>query len=248
MSPDANQIEADRDHQRLWPHRRMPMTSVFRTPRVLASTLVSASLWVGFVGAVSLVDPAPAHAASVTVDELLAGFAKMPGLYAEFRQESHFGLLAEPLVDSGTIHFADGKLARHTLAPTPSVVVMDASGIEFGDGSKRERIDLEGKPAVRQFVEAFTKIFAGDRVGLEALYRIEFSPGEGRSWTMTLVPKVSPMDQIIAKVVVSGSDLEIATMRVVEHNGDETITAFSKVDTQRKYSKADKARLFTVGH
>jgi outer membrane lipoprotein-sorting protein len=205
----------------------------------------------GLVGAaagltISMVAPTAAAAEAVSVDELLAGFAKMPGLYAEFRQESHFALLAEPLVDTGTIHFADGRLARRTLAPTPSVVVMDAKGIEYGDGHKTERIELEGKPAVRQFVDAFTKIFAGDRAGLAALYRIEFQAGEGRSWTMTLVPKVAPMDQIIAKVVVSGNDLVIGSMRVVEHGGDETITVFSKVDANRKYTASDKAKLFSV--
>ncbi|PRQ07484.1 outer membrane lipoprotein carrier protein LolA [Enhygromyxa salina] len=193
-----------------------------------------------------LVAPVAEAAAPVSVDELLVGFAQMPGLYAEFRQESHFGLLAEPLIDTGTLHFANGRLARRTLAPTPSVVIMDAKGIEYGDASKTERIELDGKPAVRQFVDAFTKIFAGDRSGLEALYRIEFQAGEDRSWTMTLVPKVSPMDKIIAKVVVSGTNLEIGSMRVVERGGDETITVFSKVDTQRKYAAAELARLFSV--
>lgn len=209
--------------------------------------LLSAMLILGIGMTTTVVAPPIAHAGqAVTVDELLAGFAKMPGLYAEFRQESHFGLLAEPLIDTGTIHFADGRLARRTLAPTPSVVVMDGQGIEFGDGSKSERIDLDGKPAIRQFVDAFTKIFAGDRPGLEALYRIEFVAGEGRRWTLTLVPKVSPMNEIIAKVIVSGTELSITTMRVVERNGDETITSFTNVDTKRKYSKTDKAKLFSV--
>ncbi|KIG18180.1 putative transmembrane protein [Enhygromyxa salina] len=196
--------------------------------------------------AAGLQAPVAEAATPVSVDELLAGFAKMPGLYAEFRQESHFGLLAEPLIDTGVLHFADGRLARRTLAPTPSVVIMDAKGIEYGDGTKTERIELDGKPAVRQFVDAFTKIFAGDRRGLEALYRIEFQAGEDRSWTMTLVPKVSPMDRIISKVVVSGTHLEIGKMRVVEHGGDETITVFSKVDTKRKYTAAELSQLFSA--
>ena len=188
---------------------------------------------------------------SVTVDELLTGFAKMPGLYAEFRQESHFGLLAEPLVDTGTLHYADGKLARRTRSPSPSVVVMDEHGIEVGDARGHERIDLAGKPAVRQFVDAFTKIFAGDREGLEALYRIEFSAGEGRKWELSLVPKVSPMDGIIKKVVVRGEELKIAQMRVLEvgddtPGGDETITTFAKVDVARKYSKREKSKLFSA--
>lgn len=216
-------------------------------PRVFC-VLALAGLPVVAGTAASLAVPTSAVAGqAVTVDELLAGFAKMPGLYAEFRQESHFGLLAEPLVDTGTIHYADGKLARRTLSPTPSVVVMDDQGIEYGDGKTVERIDLAGKPAVKQFVDAFTRIFAGDRNGLEALYRVELTAGEGRSWTLTLVPKVSPMDKIIAKVVVSGTELEIATMRVIETGGDETITTFAKVDTARKYTKADKQRLFSAG-
>jgi outer membrane lipoprotein-sorting protein len=219
----------------------MPVVSAI--PRHLLSALLVFGLGVATITSAPSVATA---GQAVTVDELLTGFAKMPGLYADFRQESHFGLLAEPLVDTGTIHFADGRLARRTLSPTPSVVVMDSRGVEFGDGSKSERIDLDGKPAVRQFVDAFTKIFAGDRPGLEALYRIEFVPGEGRSWTLTLVPKVSPMNEIIAKVIVSGSELSIATMRVVERNGDETITSFTNVDTKRKYSKEDKAKLFSV--
>ncbi|NVB42526.1 outer membrane lipoprotein carrier protein LolA [Pseudenhygromyxa sp. WMMC2535] len=187
---------------------------------------------------------------TISIDELLRGFAKMPGLYAEFRQESHMGLLAEPLVDEGTLHFADGRLARRITAPTPSVVVMDERGIEYGDGHTSERIDLAGKPALRQFVDAFTKIFAGDEPGLEALYRVEITAGPavegGRSWTMTLTPKVSPMKDIIAKVEVEGVELAIAKMRVVEIGGDETINFFSKVDTKRKYSKAEKAALFSV--
>lgn len=197
--------------------------------------------------------PAPVQAATpIAVDELLQGFAKMPGLYAEFRQESFFGMLAEPLVDEGTLHFADGRLARRTTAPVPSVVVMDGKGIEYGDGHKRERIDLDGKPAIKQFVEAFTMIFAGDRAGLETIYRIEFAPGPvaadgSRSWTMTLVPKVAPMNQVIARVEISGSELAIAKMRVVEVGGDETVTTFSKVDTKRRYSDGEKTKFFTVG-
>ena len=223
------------------------MSVLTRALSPLCVLALAASLPVLAGVAASLSAPTQADAAqAVTVDELLAGFAKMPGLYAEFRQESYFGLLAEPLIDTGTIHYADGKLARRTQSPTPSVVVMDDKGIEYGDGRTVERIDLDGKPAVKQFVDAFTRIFAGDRKGLDELYRVEFLAGEGRSWTLTLVPKVSPMDQIIAKVVVSGTELEIATMRVVETGGDETVTHFSKVDTARKYTKAEKQQLFSA--
>lgn len=223
-----------------------------RLPRLLRPCLLAvalpaamgtaAGLAVGSSG--SAVAAAPAKA--VTVDELLTGFAQMPGLYAEFRQESHFGLLAEPLVDTGTLHFTDGTLIRRTQAPSRSLVIMDGKGIEFDDGQRRERIDLAGKPAVRQFVDAFTKIFAGDRAGLETLYRFEFTAGEDRSWTLTLVPKVAPMRDVIAKVVVVGRELDIASLRVLERSGDETVTTFAKVDSQRRYTAAEKQKLLRL--
>ncbi|HLT37410.1 MAG TPA: LolA-related protein, partial [Enhygromyxa sp.] len=156
------------------------MTAFARSLRPLCVLVLAAGLPALAGAAAGLLGSPPAVAAqAVTVDELLTGFAKMPGLYAEFHQESHFGLLAEPLIDTGTIHYADGKLARRTQSPTPSVVVMDDRGIEYGDGHTVERIDLAGKPAVKQFVDAFTRIFAGDRQGLEELYRVEFAAGEG---------------------------------------------------------------------
>lgn len=223
------------------------MSALARSLRPLCVVALAAALPLLAGVSAGLVPASSAVAAqAMTVDELLTGFAKMPGLYAEFRQESHFGLLAEPLIDTGTLHYADGKLARRTLTPSPSVVVMDDKGIEYGDGHEVERIDLAGKPAVKQFVDAFTKIFAGDRKGLEALYTIDFKPGEGRDWTLTLVPRVAPMNQIIAKVVVRGTELELESMRVLETGGDETITTFSRVDTARKYSKADKQTLFSA--
>ena len=64
---------------------------------------------------------------------------------------------------------------------------------------------------------------------------------------MTLVPKVAPMNQVIARVEISGSELAITKMRVIEVGGDETVTTFSKVDTKKRYSDAEKAKLFTVG-
>lgn len=214
----------------------------------LAAALPAAVATSVSVGAPTAQAAPPEAVQAITLDELLQGFAAMPGLEASFRQESRFALLAAPLVDTGTLHFAQGKLARRTLEPAPSVVIMDSGGIEYGDGNQSERIDLEGKPAVRQFVDAFTRIFAGDRPGLEALYQMQFQVlGEdGREWALILVPKVSPMNQIIERVEVHGSELTFSELRVYEKGGDESITTFSKVDTKRRYTEAELGKLFST--
>lgn len=193
----------------------------------------------------------PAHAQQPqakpwTIETLLAGFAAMPGLQAEFREEKHMALLAEPLVNEGTLHFSAGKLARHVTAPVASSVLIADGLLEFGDGSGKETIDLDANPVVRLFVDSFVHIFAGDRAALEQLYAIQFNPAEGGSWTLVLRPRMSPIDKVIDRVIVEGKDLAITKMRIIEIGGDETITVFSKVDTAKKYSARELAEVFAI--
>jgi hypothetical protein len=181
-----------------------------------------------------------------TIETLLAGFAAMPGLQAEFREEKHMALLAEPLVNEGTLHFSGGKLARHVTKPVASSVLIADGLLEFGDGSGKETIDLDANPVVRLFVDSFVHIFAGDRAALEQLYAIQFSPGESSAWTLVLRPRMSPIDKVIDRVIVEGENLAITKMRIIEIGGDETITVFSKVDTTKIYSKRELAEVFAI--
>lgn len=197
--------------------------------------------------------PMPAHAqdpttqaAPLTLAQLLDGFAAMPGLSAEFREEKYMALLAEPLVNEGTLHFAKGKLARHVTKPVASSVLIADGLLEFGDASGKETIDLEQNPVVRLFVDSFVHIFAGDRTALEQLYAIQFTPGEGGAWVMVLRPRMSPIDKVIDRVILDGKQLAVAKMRIIEVGGDETITTFTKVDTAKKYGERELAELFRV--
>jgi hypothetical protein len=181
-----------------------------------------------------------------TIETLLAGFAAMPGLQADFREEKHMTLLAEPLVNEGTLHFSGGKLARHVTKPVTSSVLIADGVLEFGDGSGRETIDLGANPVVRLFVDSFVHIFAGDRAALEQLYAMQFTPSEGGTWTLVLRPRMSPIDKVIDRVIVEGKDLAIAKMRIIEIGGDETLTVFTNVDTAKKYSKRELAEVFAI--
>jgi hypothetical protein len=197
--------------------------------------------------------PAPAHAqdpttqaAPLTLERLLDGFAAMPGLSAEFREEKFMALLAEPLVNEGTLHFAKGKLVRHVTKPVASSVLIADGLLEFGDASGKETIDLAQNPVVRLFVDSFVHIFAGDRTALEQLYAIQFTPGEGGSWVLVLRPRMSPIDKVIDRVILDGTQLAVAKMRIIEVGGDETITTFTKVDTAKKFGERELAELFRV--
>src|SRR5205085_6549474 len=74
----------------------LPVTGV--AMRALAAGVVLCSL-------PALAKPAPAAKAPPTIDALLAGLAKAPGLYAHFRAEKHITLLQAPLVSEGSLYF-----------------------------------------------------------------------------------------------------------------------------------------------
>ncbi|HEY8376053.1 MAG TPA: outer membrane lipoprotein carrier protein LolA [Nannocystis sp.] len=187
--------------------------------------------------------------ASITLGELLGRFAGMTGLQASFREEKRMALLAAPLVNEGVIYFApNGKrprLARHTTRPSPSVVVIDGDALRLADVGGREEIALDRNPAVRLFVDSFVKIFAGDREALAAMYTLDLK-AEGQRWTLRLKPKVAPLDRLIEKVEITGEGVVIATMRVVEVGGDESVTTFSAVDPQRTFTAEEQAALFSL--
>jgi hypothetical protein len=216
-----------------------------------AARLLGVSLVLACLAGASVATPAHAQdpttqQAPLTLAQLLDGFAAMPGLSAEFREEKYMALLAEPLVNAGTLHFAKGKLARHVTEPVASSVLIADGLLEFGDASGKETIDLEQNPVVRLFVDSFVHIFAGDRAALEQLYAIQFTPGEGGAWVMVLRPRMSPIDKVIDRVILDGKQLAVAKMRIIEVGGDETITTFTKVDTAKKYGERELAELFRV--
>jgi len=196
------------------------------------------------------VAPAAAPAAeSLSLDALLARFAAMSGLQASFREEKRMALLAAPLVNEGTIYFVpNGKrprLARHTARPARSVVLIDGGALKVADDAGREEIALDKSPAVRLFVDSFVKIFAGDREALAAMYTMALE-AEGQRWTLRLKPKVAPLDKLIERVEITGEGVVIATMRVVEVGGDESVTTFTAVDPGRKFTAEELAALFSL--
>jgi len=202
----------------------------------------------------------------VSLAALLARFRALPGLEARFHEVKKLALLKAPLVSEGTIHYAPpDRLARQTTRPAFSTLIVDAQQVRFGDaeGSQSiplegnpvvrlfvdaegsQSIPLEGNPVVRLFVDAFLKVLAGDRGALERIFAIELR-ASGRGWAMTLSPRLAPMTEVIERIVLEGRGAVIARLVVREKDGDETVTTYSSVDVERRYTAEEKARLFGV--
>jgi outer membrane lipoprotein-sorting protein len=197
--------------------------------------------------AVAASPPADRAVTSPSREELLARFRAIPGLSAHYREEKTMALLAAPLVSEGELYFvAPGRLARHQTSPTPSSVLVDADQLRFGDAHGSETIDLGSNPVVRLFVQSFVQILAGDAQGLERMYATEYRRRSNGGWTMTLRPKIAPIDSIVEHITVSGHDVVLETMEIVEVGGDRTRTTFTGVDANHEFSRSELRRIFRI--
>lgn len=183
-----------------------------------------------------------------TFDELLASLRGSVGVEARFTEKKIMALLATPLVSEGVIYFSPpGLLARYVTAPSPSFQIIDPARVRFGSGASIETLDLARRPEVRGFVESFVALLAGDRASLERAYTVEFTAprdASGGAWVVTLRPRSAPVNKVIATLTLKGNGMVVNEMRMVELEGDETITTFTKVEPQRKFSEDERDRLF----
>jgi hypothetical protein len=183
---------------------------------------------------------------------LLARFARAPGIFARYREEKHLAMLQAPLTSEGTIHFSPpGRLARHTVKPIKSTLLIDDDKVQFGGAEGAESMDLGTNPVARAFVDSFVMLLAGNRAGLERYFTLHFKSLHGPrlpagAWHLALVPRTSPMDKVIKEITLDGAGLTISTMVVRESSGDWTSTQFQDVDVAHKYDAAEQARVFRI--
>jgi outer membrane lipoprotein-sorting protein len=197
--------------------------------------------------AISSALAAPAAKAPADVDALLAGLAKAPGLSAHFREEKHITVLQAPLVSEGNLYFAPpSRFARHTEKPLKSVMVLDGDQLQFGSADSRESMNLGSNPVARLFADAFVMLLAGNRPGLERIFKMQLTPKSDGSWKLLLTPRVAPMDKLIKELELRGRGLSLEELDVREASGDWTRTSFSNVDLNRRYTPAEQAKFFKL--
>lgn len=196
--------------------------------------------------AIVLASSAPAAAQAPTLDQLLARFAAVEGMECRFREESRMAIMTTPIVTEGTVHYVrPGRLVRRVTRPTPSVVLIDGRRMQVRDGSRVETTDLAANSVVRTFVDTFSLLFSGQRAALEQVYRITYTPGSS-GWSLVLTPRVSPLDQFLREVRFEGDGTTLRTMVMTHVTGDVATTRFEGVDTARRFTAEESARIFSL--
>ena len=184
------------------------------------------------------------------LESLLASFGSMPGLSARFREEKHLLLLREPLVSHGALYFAPpDRMLRRVEKPIESFLVLRDRELAFGSPLGTRTLDLDAHPMVAAFVDALRLVLAGDLDSLRQLYRIGFDALDKSAnprWEIHLEPLHGPAKRAIASIRIGGEKHTLTELRVLEANGDETVTYFSSVDTKRRFTEGELATLFWI--
>ena len=185
---------------------------------------------------------------AIDLDSLARGFAAMPGLSARFREEKQISLLQVPLVSEGVLYFVPpDRLARHVERPAPSTLLVRNDELVMGTAGERVTLDLAAQPVLRSFVDAFRLVLAGDLAKLRELYGIEFHANESqRDWQIRLLPRDEQLAGLIRSIQVMGHDAIVLELRVVEADGDSTVTRFTEVDPSRRFSESELDALFRI--
>ena len=180
---------------------------------------------------------------------LFAAFARMPGLEARYAEKKHLSLLAVPLESRGRMYFLQpGYLSRVVEAPEKSTLTITPQKLRMTGRDGVEVIDLNKSDRLRLFVTSIVRVFRGDREPLEKLYRVRYEPSEknDRDWSLRLLPRQKPLDQMMKALTLRGSGLAVSEIVLVEPNGDRTVTTITVVDPKRVFDAAEKEELFGI--
>lgn len=196
--------------------------------------------------------PLAAQSSSLTasndlnVEKLLARLRANHGLSANFREEKHIALLSEPLISNGAIYYLpQGNLVRHTESPEQSTIRIRNTLIEMFDASGSSQISLDSQPTIKELVFSFLHLLSGDATALKRNYTLSLlHPKPDNTWTLTMYPRTASLRKLLKKISLKGHGIALTELVVFEATGDTATTQFSKVQINRKFSLAERRRIF----
>src|SRR6185369_16891097 len=120
----------------------------------------------------------------------------------------------------------------------------DGDRVSFHDAAGGNTVDLSASPIAREYVSNFVVLFNGDLDALRSRYEPHFR-ADAKGWTLELVPRAARLREFIAKVTLAGHGRALDRMELVEAGGDRTTTWFEGVRSDRVWSDAELARIFS---
>jgi len=176
----------------------------------------------------------------------MARFAGSGGVRARFRETKQLALLTAPLETQGVVVFEPpDRLARHTMRPGRSSVVVHGSRVAIRDETGHQILELDEEDPARHFIDSLAVLLRGDAEALRERYTVSFQSDE-TGWKLELEPRSKPLRRMIASISAGGRGAQLLRMEVRETNGDSAVTDFFEVETGLEFDPVEAQRIFSV--
>lgn len=148
---------------------------------------------------------------------------------ATFTEQKYLGVLDKPIQQSGTLAFAPGHLEKITRQPYLERMSVNGDDlvIESGPHRTRRQMSLRRYPPLQAFIEGIRATLTGDLDTLQRFYRIALHGSRG-DWELQMVPSQAEMAAVVRLVSIRGAGDRIATIEVVQKNGDRSVMHISE--------------------
>jgi len=108
------------------------------------------------------------------------------------------------------------------LQPRPQRLVVESGTLIIERRLKQYRVALADYPRAAPYIDSIRATLAGDRPGLERVFRVEFS-GSDQDWTLLLAPLDTSVAADVARIRIQGvaDAIRIVTMELT--NGEKSV-------------------------
>jgi outer membrane lipoprotein-sorting protein len=181
------------------------------------------------------------------VQELLSRLTNLQGFEAEFVERKQLALLKAPLETKGRLYYKKkAGLARKEELPEARLIRVTEETVTIIDREGKKVIQLSNHPEVAALAGSFLLVLAGDHDLLLKYYTLGYEPAGSKAdhWSLVLRPRAAPLNQLIQSIEIVGSGPTVSALKVLETNGDSSVTMLTGVNPARVFSPEEIERLF----
>ena len=167
----------------------------------------------------------PAYAAEPAwgLPELMIDLGRVKQAKGTFVEKKYLKLLNAPLESSGQlIYTAPYRLEKLTLSPKPESMVVDQDTLTVEMRGRKRSLQIQDYPVLWAFVESIRGTLKGDLSALQQFYQVKLE-GSRQAWQLQLQPTEKKMSALIQVIVIRGSKDRIATIEIIESDGDRSV-------------------------
>lgn len=183
----------------------------------------------GLIVALLLSSTCLAHAADITMEQLMTGLAQAKPAKVNFTEKKYIAKLDRPIESSGEMIFTPpDRLEKRTFKPKPEVMTLDRDTVVLERGKNKFSMQLSDSPELAALIESIRATLAGDRRSLEFNFVVALQ-GSRENWSMALTPSNPDALQKVKRIRLVGNNFEVREIEVLQGDGDRSVTTIEKI-------------------